>query len=269
MRIIDAHIHWFSNQYFDGAARKAGYSSPSEQLCAEYAKYGVERAIVMGNHSLKKQNTDYPAFTSFCAGLEAEDFATIGMAEMYGDLERRVQDENCVGIKIYAGYCQVDVGDPVYDPVYELAQSRGLPVAVHMGATAGHWGRLRYSHPLTLDEPASRFPRVQFVMCHFGNPFLAEAAAVMEKNPNVAADLSGLLEGDTVIEEYMAEQAGYVQLLKTWIAYVNSYDRFMYGTDWPLIDTGRYVDFISRIIPEKHHEKVFFENANRIYKLGL
>ena len=32
-------------------------------------------------------------------------------------------------------------------------------------------------------------------MCHFGNPFLEAAAAVVEKNPNVAADLSGLLEG--------------------------------------------------------------------------
>ena len=106
-------------------------------------------------------------------------------------------------------------------------------------------------------------------MCHFGNPFLADAAAVMDKCPNVAADLSGLLEGDTVIEDYMEEQAGYVQMLKSWIAYVSSYDRFMYGTDWPLIDTARYVDFISRIIPKKHHEKVFFDNANRIYGLGL
>ena len=45
-----------------------------------------------------------------------------------------------------------------------------------------------------LDEVAADHPDTQFVMCHFGNPFLEAAAAVVEKNPNVAADLSGLLE---------------------------------------------------------------------------
>ena len=41
----------------------------------------------------------------------------------------------------------------------------------------------------------SNIPDVQFVMCHIGNPFLQDAIAVLEKNHNVAVDLSGLLEG--------------------------------------------------------------------------
>ena len=268
-RVIDAHIHYFvDNEYFIRTAKAAGYENPIDQLRAEYKANGVERAIIMGNHKLENQR-DYPEFTNFCAGLEAEELTRNGMDAMLGPLEERVRDERCVGIKIYAGYCQTYVGDPIYDPVYELAMRYDKPVAVHMGATAGSWGRLRYSQPLTLDEPASRFPKVRFVMCHFGNPFLADAAAVMDKCHNVTADLSGLLDGDVNIDEYMEEQAGYVQILKSWIAYVNSYDRFMYGTDWPLIGSEKYIDFISRIIPEKHHEKVFFDNANRIYGLGL
>jgi predicted TIM-barrel fold metal-dependent hydrolase len=29
------------------------------------------------------------------------------------------------------------------------------------------------------------------------------------------------------------------------------------------------MEFVAHIIPERHHDKVFFDNANRIYQLGL
>ena len=82
-----------------------------------------------------------------------------------------------------------------------------------MGLTAFSRAHLKYCHPLALDEVAADHPDTQFVMCHFGNPFLEAAAAVVEKNPNVAADLSGLLEGRVDLDAYFREQAGYVFLL--------------------------------------------------------
>ncbi|RAZ23822.1 amidohydrolase, partial [Klebsiella oxytoca] len=71
--------------------------------------------------------------------------------------------------------------DPVYEPVYELAARYDKPVAVHMGLTAFPRAHLKYAHPLTLDEVAADHKRTRFVMCHFGNPFLESAAAVVEK----------------------------------------------------------------------------------------
>ena len=47
------------------------------------------------------------------------------------------------------------------------------------------------------------------------------------------------------------------------------WDRLMYGTDWPIVNLGEYLQFIQRLGPESHWEKVFFQNANRIYGLGL
>ena len=109
----------------------------------------------------------------------------------------------------------------------------------------------------------------RFVMCHFGNPFLESAAAVVEKNPNVAADLSGLLEGRVDIDSYFQEQAGYASLLTTWLTAIGQWDDIMYGTDWPIVNLEEYIRFIQRLVPERHWEKVFFQNANRIYGLGL
>ncbi|HIS31948.1 MAG TPA: amidohydrolase family protein [Candidatus Limivivens intestinipullorum] len=108
-----------------------------------------------------------------------------------------------MGIKVYAGYTHRYVSDPLYQPYYDLAASYHKPVAIHTGAMSGSWGRLKYSHPLTVDEAASQWPQVQFVICHLGNPWLPDAAAVIEKNDNVAADLSGLLEGPFDPEKYL------------------------------------------------------------------
>ena len=39
--------------------------------------------------------------------------------------------------------------------------------------------------------------------------------------------------------------------------------------DWPLVNISRYSSFLSEVIPARFWEGVFFENANRIYRLGL
>ena len=106
-------------------------------------------------------------------------------------------------------------------------------------------------------------------MCHFGNPFLESAAAVVEKNPNVSTDLSGLLDGRVDLERYFREQEGYVSLLRTWLVAIGCWDKVMYGTDWPIVNLGEYIRYIQGIVPEVYWEKVFFHNANRIYGLGL
>ena len=138
-----------------------------------------------------------------------------------------------------------------------------------MGLTAFARAHLKYCHPLALDEVAADHPDTMFVMCHFGNPFLESAAAVVEKNPNVAADLSGLLEGRVDLDAYFREQAGYVSLLRTWLTAIESWDRILFGTDWPIVNLGEYIGFISWLVPERYHASVFFDNANRIYHLGL
>ena len=94
-------------------------------------------------------------------------------------------------------------------------------------------------------------------------------AAVLEKNPNVCADLSGLLEGRADLDRYFVERAGYVGLLRTWMDYLGCWDRFLYGTDWPIVNLAEYRDYVTRIVPEERRPAVFFDNANRVYGLGL
>lgn len=123
---------------------------------------------------------------------------------------------------------------------------------------------------MTLDEAAVKYPDVQFVMCHIGNPFLQDAIAVLEKNHNVAVDLSGLLEGKIPdMVTFLRDKRGYISMLRDWLNYLGSYDRVMFGTDWPLANFADYITFVKDFIPETYWDDVFFNNANRIYQLGL
>ena len=71
------------------------------------------------------------------------------------------------------------------------------------------------------------------------------------------------------MDRYFVERAGYVGLLRTWMDYLGCWDRFLYGTDWPIVNLAEYRDYVTRIVPEERRPAVFFDNANRVYGLGL
>ncbi len=265
MKIIDAHLHFVQDDpYFDQIAKAAGHINSLEHLQSEYDRLGIAGGVVMGNRGLEPKRHQYPAWLRYCIGLDGSYLRTHLVRESLDQIEYHLKQEQCAGIKLYPGYNPTYVTDQVYEPVYELAAFYHKTVAVHMGETAGTGALLKYAHPLTLDEAAVLHPDVRFVMCHFGNPWLADAAAVLGKNPNVWADLSGLLEGKVNVSELLCEKKGYVELLKTWLSYLD-YEKVMFGTDWPLVNLEEYMEFIFRITPEKHHEDVFWNNAADLY----
>ncbi|MEN6565838.1 MAG: amidohydrolase family protein [Veillonellales bacterium] len=270
MKIIDAHIHFCQEPYFDRIAELAGHKNTSAHLKGQYAAHKIVHGVVMGNRSLQLSEHDYPDYLSYCIGLDSTCFNAAEVVQQAYLVEKHLQRENCVGIKLYPGYNRVYIYDSIFDPVYQLAMQYKKPVAVHTGLTATSDALLKYSHPMILDEAAVRYPHVQFVMCHIGNPWLVDAVAVIEKNENVAADLSGILEGRIdSMPNFFKRKQGYIQFIKLWLEYLDKYDRLLYGTDWPLANLSNYIEFVEQIIPSRYYEKVFFDNANRIYALGL
>ena len=270
LRIIDAHLHFCEGEYFAAIAQAAGHENSAAHLAAQYAARGIVHGVVMGNRSLALEDHHYPSSLSYCIGLDSTCFEPQALQEQARLAEQHLQRPECVGIKLYPGYNHFYLYDACMQPFYALAEKYHKPVAVHTGLTATSQALLKYSHPMVLDETAVLYPNVQFVMCHFGNPFLSDSVAVMEKNQNVAADLSGLLEGKIPdLPQFFRKKQGYIRILRDWLEYLDAYDRFMFGTDWPLANLGDYIAFVQEIIPSEHWDEVFFTNANRIYSLKL
>lgn len=277
MNIIDAHLHFFPESLkFDQSAQQAGDQATIESLTATMAQNKIVLGIGMGTTPTvgELQNPliltfvkdTWPPFFAQCLGVNADMITNVNKRDVLSAFENKIKEPRTVGIKIYAGYQHFYVSDPIYHPFYELAEHYDVPVVIHTGDTANSQGLLKYSHPLTIDEVAVNFPRTNFVMAHYGNPWIVDATEVIKKNPNVYADLSGLAEGNFSVGWFFKNYHTYADMLVGWLTYLSRYDKLMYGSDWPLVNMGTYIDLIKRIIPQEQHEAVFFENAKRIFK---
>ena len=187
MNIIDAHLHFKRESYFDRIALAAGHENTESHLKGEYERLSIKGGVVMGNEPLENTSVKYPDCLCYCVGIGGAQGTVHIEANKLSLIEEHLRRADCVGVKLYPGYQYFYVYEDFLSPLYELAAKYDKPVAVHTGLTAGSNAYLKYSHPLVIDEAAAKFPKVNFVMCHFGEPWFTDAVAVMEKNANVTA----------------------------------------------------------------------------------
>jgi predicted TIM-barrel fold metal-dependent hydrolase len=259
-------------------------SKMADRLKAEMNEANIQFAFGMGSLGSEKPDPLGVARTLELAksvsGLKAIGVADPRQTEpehlkaVEGQIEQH--RERIVALKAYLGYLHFGPEDPNYLPYYKIAAKYHLPVIFHTGDNWSTTAKLKYAHPLRVDEVAVDHPDVRFVIAHFGNPWLIDAAEVIFKNPNVWADLSGLFVGsDEEMKELLnaskardsAAGLVFADLIKA-IAYVGDYKRFLYGSDWPLAPLASYRRLIESLIPKEHRQAVFRTNAEHVFGLG-
>lgn len=191
-----------------------------------------------------------------------------GPESLARSLELLADEPGLVALKLYPGYRPFYPHDRRLDPVYEFARARSLPVLLHQGDTLDGLGLVKYARPIEVDEVAGRFRDVRFVLCHLGNPWIEETAELVYKNPNVWTDTSGLLaHPSTPYFERMVTLAR--ERLFHAILSVGAPDRFLYGSDWPLVELGVSIDLVDRLdLPDTDREKILGGNARRLFRLS-
>jgi len=174
------------------------------------------------------------------------------------------------GFKAYLGYLHYDATHLGYRAYYKLAAKYNLPVILHTGDTYSKTAKVKHAHPLQMDELAVDFPDTKFVLAHFGNPWVLDAAEVAYKNKNVWVDISAILIGDQAYFEKM-EQTGVVERtikrIREGIEFTEAPEKFLFGSDWPLAPVDVYRDFVRRLFPEEQHAGVFSANAKGLFGL--
>jgi uncharacterized protein len=137
---------------------------------------------------------------------------------------------------------------------------------IHTGDTWTPTARVRYAHPLEVDEVAVEFRDTRFVICHLGNPWFVDATEVVYKNENVLADFSGLTLGTF--------ESRYERLARTRvneaIAYINDPRKLMFGTDWPISDMGSYLRFAAALeVTDEEREGIMWRNAADLFRIAV
>ncbi|MBI4451582.1 amidohydrolase family protein [Candidatus Woesearchaeota archaeon] len=270
MQIIDCHVHTnFTDKRDKEFEEKCGIDFSPKGLQAELAENKVEAliAIATAPESVTPGEADYllrqasrdKRFYPVC-GIHPEH---VGKKDLE-KLETVLAGGRMFGIKIWPGYFPVAPDDKRYYPLYDLAGAYKVPVVIHTGDTYGSDNLVKYAHPLAVDKMAVKFPRTTFVIAHLGNPWIPDAAEVVYKNANVYADISAMCIGGIRSLPYYVEHN-----MKYALSYIGTPDKLMYGSDWPLVRMKDYVRLMKKAVPEKFHRKIFFENANRVFRMGL
>ncbi len=172
---------------------------------------------------------------------------TFGAEHTQNLIDKYVNEWNCRGIKLVAGYDyyrpnSMDVMGPLLDKAVEYE----LTILFHSGDAPRDL-------PLLQAKAAEAYPDVTFVLAHIGmHLFLWEAIIACQENDNIYVDMSQAFPFD----------------IKTFIREVGV-ERLTYGSDVPY-QSPRVEQEKLRVIDlsEQELEKVFRLNAKKIWRIN-
>jgi hypothetical protein len=168
-----------------------------------------------------------------------------------------------VGIKLYPGYEPFYPHDKRYRKVYDLCEQFDIPVMLHTGDVMTS-GVLEYATPLHVDRLASSRPELKIIMCHMGNPWQLDAAAVTFKNENVYADTAGLFY------KKLGEHAKLFlhRKIEEFVHWNEKAEKLVFGSDWPITSVKDTIALINSLhFSKKEKHKIFCGNAKKLFGL--
>ena len=206
--VSDAHTHFFSRRFFESLAAESGrgvqevadtlgWQLPAEDpaelakvWAAELDGYGVSQAALIASipgdeASVTAARAAHPRFLAYAMVNPLAEGASVA-----GGLD---------AICLFPAMHRYSINDPAVQTLLDQAADQGCAVFVHCGVlTVGVRKKLglpspfdmRFSNPLDLHPIAIRYPRMSFIIPHFGAGYLREALMLADLCPNVYLDTS-------------------------------------------------------------------------------
>ena len=212
--IADAHVHFFSPAFYQSLAEQKGVPEVGDLLgwdvpvtsealadrwVAEMDRHSVERAVVIGSipgdvESVGAATERYPERLSSIVMINP---MTPG-ADMRVDTALSLRQIN--GIFLFPAMHRYSLHDDHVRSLLSIVSGHSHAVVyVHCGMLSVGFRKklglacpfdMRYSNPVDLHEMAMNFPRLPFVVPHFGAGYFREALMLADLCPNVYFDIS-------------------------------------------------------------------------------
>ena len=160
-------------------------------------------------------------------------------SRVLGYIERCFQDREIFGLKFYPGYEWFYPNDESVRDFLALCVKYDKPAIFHSGdCFNGACGaKLKYAHPLHIDDLAVDMPELKIIIAHMGHPWNRDAAEVCYKNKNVYADVSGFVYG----KFSEADHSNFFKMLYEFKAIAGGTEKMIFGTDWPISNQKAYM----------------------------
>jgi len=274
--VNDAHVHFFSHRFYSALARQRksenaealgpllGWDVPAEdplaladRWLAEMDRNGVERIALIASIP-----GDEESVAAAVAAHPDRFWGYFMLDPTQPDALDRIKtaavNPNLDCLCLFPAMHTYAVTDPRLVPIFEMASDHKLPVFVHCGAISVGVRKkldlpsqfdLRYSNPLSLHPVALHFPKVRFVIPHFGAGLFREALMLADLCPNVYLDTSS--SNHWMVYEGLDLRTVFRRALD-----VVGQDRLLFGSD-------------SSFFPRGWHTDILEEQTKALYELGL
>jgi predicted TIM-barrel fold metal-dependent hydrolase len=173
------------------------------------------------------------------------------------------------GLKWHPDYGFYPNSKEAYE-VLEVACELDVPLLTHCGP----WRRVKYAHPMHLDDVAIDFPKLKIIAAHFGDLLWRDWVAVARHRPNLFGDLAMwqflALDQPLLFRRYLREIIDLV-----------GPDRLLFGTDGPVyepyVSNKQWVQLIKDLLTRNDETGIIYNkgeidailggNAEKVFEL--
>ena len=273
---IDVHVHLehtgMSSAADEGARKYFGDSGVTRDwnaLADYYRSRKIGCVVFTVDETLSRRpQVSNDAVVEFAAANAdiAMAFASLNPArgpEAVREAKRLVAGGGIRGLKLHPPLQEFFPNDRLAYPLYEVFAEARLPVLFHTGHSGigsglpgGGGIRLKYGHPMPIDDVAVDFPDMPIIMAHPSFPWQDEAISVCLHKPQVYIDLSGWSP------KYFSS---------TLVQYANTLlkNKVLFGSDYPLLTPDRWLSEFEKIgIKDEVRPLILKENAVKLFGLN-
>lgn len=280
-RAIDMHVHVSTKEWMTGSLgpmleNTAKYFRSEvrirtvEDMAAEFEQWDIFGVLLAWD---AETATGQPPLTNdFVADIcKAFPDRFVGFASVdphkpdaIEELERAVTELGMKGLKLHPQVQRFYPNEPRWDPLWDKCEEHRLPIVAHVGQTGlgagvpgGSGIAFDYGRPMLMDMVAANHPELTVIMAHFGYPWHLEVLASAMHKTNVWVDLSGW-RPKYIPPEVKRDCRGRLN------------DRFVWGSDYPMLDPGRILDEFDEMgLEGERQDNVLVRNAARLLNLDL
>ena len=271
LRLIDAHTHFFSRQFFQTFARQAQHDLPAgvpltavaerlgveippddathlaQRWVSEMDKYGVDQVVMFT--SVPGDHPSVAAAVGACPeriiGYLMLDPTQPNAAEL---VREGVQRYGLKGVTLFPAMHHFHAYDERIYPVYQAATDLKIPVFVHFGVLKvsirdklglPNTFDLRYADPIALHKAAIDFPGLHFIIPHFGCGYFREVLMLGAQAANVYVDTSSSNTWLTYMPSHLDLKTVFEKTLQ-----VFGPQRLLFGTDSNVFPRGWRQDIL-------------------------
>ena len=216
-------------------------------MCCVNEEYEIEKTFLTGS-SFQGNDEVVDAFQSYPEKIVPFVWVNPALDDVDKKLDRYINKEGFMGIKMQPLFDAFVADDPVVYPVMDFAREYDVPVFIHCGHPP-------FSLPWSIALLAEKYPDVRVTMIHMGHGhgvYIDASIKMAKRYDNLYLEMSGMPMGSKIAEAY--ETVGK--------------DRIMFGIDSPFHHpTVEIQKVLTCGLDEKAQEDIFYNNAKKLLRL--